>query len=285
METRHEVTREPKIRHLRRALLLLAPVAFMLAGCGEPEIESRWCDREVVVDGDHTEWEGAVVRVDDADAVIGLLNDGTHLYLCLASIDQEIKRQVLGRGFTLWFDPEGGRDRVLGIRFPLGAGEMGQPMEPREGRPDPDALLALIEESEPEIEIITGGDLPTRMFLAQVPGFDLDVGLTKGALVYEAKIPLLSSDGNYAIGAAPGSKIGIGLTTPRMDRERMRGRMSGEGPPGGSGGGRGGGRRGGMGGGKGGGMRGGGHTPSMPEPLDIWAKVKIASGEGGRQEP
>jgi hypothetical protein len=229
-----------------------------------------------VVDGDHTEWEGAVTQLDDVDAVVGLLNDGTHLYLCLASIDQGITRQVLGRGLTLWFDPEGGRTRVLGIRFPLGQREQRPPSGTPEERPDPDAMLARIDEAEPEIEIITEGDLATRMFLAQAVGIDLDVGLTKGALVYEAKIPLSSVEGSYAIGARPGSEIGIGLTTPGIDREMMRERMRGQGPPGGPGGGMGGGgRRGGMGGAR----PGGGRRPSIPEPLDVWATVSIATGE------
>jgi hypothetical protein len=140
-------------------------------------------------------------------------------------------------------------------------------------------MLALIDEAEPEIEIITEGDLATRMFLAQAAGIDLDVGLTKGALVYEAKIPLLSSNGSYAIGVAPGAEIGIGLTTPGVDREKMRDRMRGSGPPGGPEGGMGGG--GGRGGGPGGGRMGGGQRPSLPEPLDLWATVRIASGEAG----
>ena len=279
MDTKQQTSRICRPPFFQILLPALTVPALLLAGCGQPKLESRWCDRQIVVDGDHTEWEGAVTYVEDVDAVIGLLNDGTHLYLCLASIDRDVKTQVLGRGLTLWIDPEGGKGRVLGIRFPLGVRGRGLPTGSREERPDPDTMMALSAESEPEIEIITGGDLSTRMFLAQAVGIDLDVGLTKGALVYEARIPLLSTDGGFAIGAGPGSVVGIGLTTPKIDREITQERMSRQGPPGGRGGGKGGGgRRGGM----GGGMMGGGRRPSMPEPLDIWVTVKIAVSTEGQ---
>jgi hypothetical protein len=263
-------------------LSCIAFLAALLGGCGEPKLESRWCDREIVIDGDHMEWEGAVVRPGDTDAVVGLLNDDAHLYLCLSSIDEGITRQVLGGGLTLWIDPQGGKERALGFRFPLGARTREAHRELPEQRPDPDAMLASIEDSEPEIEVITGGGLPTRMFLAQAMGIDLDVGLTKGALVYEAKIPLSSSDGRYAIQASPGSRIGLGLATPKIEREGRRERMPHGAPPGDRGGGpgMGGGRPGGM----GGGMRGRGPGPGIPEPLDIWVTVTLAQRPEGQPE-
>ena len=102
MRTDQRVARRCAMPNILPLLPILGSLVLMLAGCGEPKLESLWRDREVTIDGDHTEWEGAVVRVDDVDAVVGLLNDDTHLYLCLASIDQNVMSQVLGGGLTLW---------------------------------------------------------------------------------------------------------------------------------------------------------------------------------------
>ena len=91
-----------------------------LAGCRPAEVPSRWLDREIVIDGDPQEWKGAVYALDGEATVLGLINDSMSLYLCLVSSDPNVSRQVLGRGFTLWFDPSGGKERTFGIRFPLG---------------------------------------------------------------------------------------------------------------------------------------------------------------------
>lgn len=267
------------IRKTRPALISLLLPILLLAGCGEPELTSIWADREIVIDGDHTDWEGAVRYFEDAGATIGIMNDATHLYLCLASTDLNIRRQVLGSGLTLWFEASDGEDDRAGIKFPIGAREMGMRLgEPGE-RPDPDAMMAWFEGLEPELEIVSSDGFNTRMFVAQAAGIEVDVGLTKGAFVYEAKIPLTDAGGAAAfIGAEAGSTIRLALETPEIDREMMRGRM-GRGGPGGPGGRSGGGvRPGGGRGGMGGGMRGSGMRPDMPEPLDVSVRVTLAAG-------
>jgi len=269
-------------------LVFLIP-PLLLVGCGEPKLESHWVDREIIVDGDHIEWEGAVKFVEEANATIGIMNDDTHLYLCLASTDLNIRRQVMGSGLTLWFDGADGEQKASGIKFPLGARELGMPMGSQIGspdeRPDPDAIMARFEASEPELEIISADGIHMRMFVAQAAGIEVDIALTKGALVYEAKIPLSAVGGAaVAIGADPGSEIRVGLETPKIEREVMkksggRGGYGGGGGRGGAGGRGGGGMKGGGRGGMGGGMSGpGGDRSGMAEPLNVWVKVSIAAG-------
>ncbi len=101
--------------------------------------------------------------------------------------------------------------------------------------------------------------------------------MSTSGLVYELRIPLATNENRpYAVGALAGATIGLGLETPEIDmsamRDKMKSRRSGDGGTGGSGM-RGGGGRG------GGGMRDGGgrSRPEMPEPLNVWTKVTLAS--------
>lgn len=261
-------------------LIGLALGGLLLIGCGEPKLGSHWVDREITVDGNHLEWEGAVYSVDDLDGSIGLFNDDSNLYICLATTDQDLMRQVLGTGLTIWFDPEGGSKKTFGVRFPLGLREQGREGErPERGeRPDPSMMWARLEESEPELEIVRG-DEATRMFVAQAAGIDLKIDETNGAFVYELVVPLDGGSGRpFAIQAAPGQTIGVGLETPEMEQPSMQRSGRGGTPGGGKGGGR---RGGGMGGGGRGGMMSGGRSgPKLPTPVNVWLQVDLASSEG-----
>ena len=63
-------TGSKKVWALRAAVsmgaLLLAPA--LMAGCKKLELESRWRDRLVLIDGQNSEWEGAMTYVKDCSA-------------------------------------------------------------------------------------------------------------------------------------------------------------------------------------------------------------------------
>ena len=113
-------------------------------------------------------------------------------------------------------------------------------------------------------------------------GFDVAMSDSSGALIYELRIPLASSAAQkYALDVAAGGVVSIGMETQQFSRGSgsQGGGQAGERPEGG--GGRGG--RGGMGGGRGGGRRGGGQPPeggrsfTPAEPINVWAKVTLAT--------
>lgn len=223
------------------ALLLLLVMALGLPGCGTPEFQSRWLDREIVIDGDPREWSGAVYSVDGEMTVIGLQNDSTDLYLCVVSSDPNVSRQVLGRGMTLWLDAKGGRGKSFGIRFPLGAGEAGAIGHPdgsdsssaaRRSPDGPDsiprapwrrggqesrsaALLKALRDSTADLELLSADGKAIRMRAAQATGIAVKLGLKDDVLTYEARIPLIKDERHpFAIGADFGRPIGLGLQTP-----------------------------------------------------------------------
>ena len=109
------------------------------------------------------------------------------------------------------------------------------------------------------------------LMLDKTPAVEVAVGDNEGALFYELKVPLrVTPETPYAIGAAPGADIGVGLETRKIETPDR---------PGGRG------MFGGFGGMRGGGMPGGAmpgdEPPSKLEPLKLWAKVGLA----GRQQP
>ena len=118
-------------------------------------------------------------------------------------------------------------------------------------------------------------------------GINVKMDVSKGNLVYELKIPLLRSESQpYGIGTEMANIIGIGLESGKIDVEEMRSQTGSQGGGmGGRGGGRGGkggmGGMGGRGGGDHGGMGGQGGMgrmrPQMPESLELWLKIQLAS--------
>ena len=70
--------------------------------------------------------------VEKENVSVGFFNDQDYLYVSLISSARYPQRQFMARGFTIWFDPDGGKNKELGIKFPLGMMEVGMMMRGRE---------------------------------------------------------------------------------------------------------------------------------------------------------
>ncbi len=254
---------------------------IFLVGCGTVELDSRWKEQEIAIDGDSSDWLGSLYFFEGEDISIGFLNDESDLYVCLIAEEPTLRAQMMMQGFTAWFDPEGGKEKTFGIRFPLGRQAMGEDdmdirMRGRDNEQDPQELQEHFQESLTELEIVgPGKDRLHRIPVKEVKGIEVKIDLSGGLVVYELKVPLRSSEQfPYAIGTQPGNTIGLGLEIQKFDPRAMRGGMGGRRPggmgmpPGG-----------GMGGGRGGmGMRGG-RGPQMPRGLDVWVSLQLAAAE------
>jgi hypothetical protein len=257
-----------------RSLGLLLLSALSLAGCHDIELKSTWLDREIHIDGNLNDWENVMMIIRDKNATVGLSNDENFLYLCLFSSQESTLRQAMMTGFTVWFDAEGGKQKRLGIRFPVGMHREDMPRRDMTTIQDTAVQKKLIDASLKEVEIIgpaKGEVARAANFLDQ--GIEVDVSQIGGRFVYELKIPLARTSAcPHAVGIQKGKPFMIGFQTGRMDWSSTR-REMGEG---GKWSGRGGMPRGGRGPG-GGGMRGEGGRPEMPKPLELWVKVYLAA--------
>jgi len=252
--------------------------SFLLVGCsnGKLELNSDWRDREISVDGKNADWLGAMLFFEEDNISVGLLNDENFFYICMIAEDQFIRAQVMRQGFTLWFDPEGGKKKTFGIKYPLGMQASDLPRDMRRNEQNLGRSSQLPRRPMIELEILgPGKDEAKKMLIEEAKGIEINIEFSSGMLVYELKVPLIQSEQHpYAIGAKAGSSVGIGLETSKMERQDVRREMSGA-----SGGGQMGGIRGGAGG------RGmpGGRRPQMRKSLKIWAVVQLASNNNAIQ--
>ena len=269
---------------IRRAILglFLAAAALGHVACGSIDVDSRWRDFPIAIDGNSDDWGNALVPFEDTDVFLGVANDADSLFLCLDAGNGDRPVPFTTRGLVLWVDAKGGKSHDYGLRFPIGfdrnavrdesvdSGDQAQGRtRRREARAD----------ARDELEIILPGEKePRRVKLADLKGLEVSAKTINGRFVYEARIPLAASpDATFAVGAAPGTrKIGLGLELPESDspygRPGMGGRGGGFGGMGGMGGMRGGmdGRMGGRTGGRGGGLQN----------FKIWAYVNLAAAPG-----
>ena len=272
---------------MNKQIMILVLVSTIFVGCNQIKLESKWTEQKITVDGKLDEWQENLVVPKNSHVGIGFMNDESNLYLTLTTMDRNSIMQALTRGFTVWIDPKGGKNQRFGIRYPVGGGMGGfrQMMQDREQNSrDFDFFIQDLLSRQNEIEVIgPGKNQMARFGINNTAGIDVIAVYEKGVFAYEMKIPLRRSAENlFAVNVKPGKKIGVGFTTPEMDRSSMRsskasrgGGMSGGKMPGGGMGGGGGG----MGGGRGGGRSGSTMGNNIPEAMEIWTKVFLSSGK------
>jgi hypothetical protein len=299
-----------RIFTITAAILSVMAISLLLGGCGGETLHSTWLTGHApLIDGKlarteaHDEWQGALQLLEDEHMHIGLLNDREALYLSFATRNRTNQIKMLKQGFTLWFDIQGGEERVLGLRFPAGRGGMnpgsdpqGQDSSMRRGRgrstqqglPQLADLMAGQDALPTEIEIMFSEHSSQFVQLATVEGLEIAMDTTRDVLHYELRLPLSSRAGSpFNLAATSGDLLGVGfemdgLAPPEGSAGRggksgggmSGGGMGGGGSMGGShggGGGRGGGGRGGMGGGDRGAMS------EILEPVKFWGKILLAT--------
>jgi hypothetical protein len=259
---------------------LLMFTLAILSGCGGLEITSRWRTGDVAINGEHTGWFAQAVPLSDNHTSVVAMNDGEFLFVGLRTTNRDLQRQVMREGITWWFDREGGDQKRFGIHYPVGGGynpgmpseEDGTPEEGTEGVRDMQQL------NTGDLDIYAGGEgQARRMTKMATGGIDARVHRSKDTLYYELQVPLKDNGPHpFAIGAQPGTRIGVGMETAmRKGPEGLRGGTSERGgnPPGGGGGvgGRGGGGR-----GRGGARPARQETGTPPAQIRTWAKIQLA---------
>jgi len=277
-------------RH-KLALYAATAIAFAMASnaCAglfsAKEISSAWNDSSIKIDGDGAEWDAAAMTEKDGLSV-SAANDEKNLYIYAAALDRDSAAQLSGmfkQTFTLWLDGKGGKKKAYGIKLDIKGGRQLQ----KEGRPQMPAERSA-DRMPAEPRTVSTVSYETTIVDADGPidtldssGVEFKSGLNRrNRPVLEFKIPLAK-----LMEKAPGL-VGVGFAASEIDESAMPikqglgnssgGGRSGRGPGGGMGGGPGGGMGGGPEGGMGGGPGGGG-PPSLPDAIDFWLKVKLAS--------
>ena len=254
----------------------IAILVMCTVGCDEQELNSNWRDREIIIDAKSDEWLNTLYYFESEMLSIGFFNDENHLYVCMLAEHPMLQAQVVSQGFTLWFDPAGGKEKAFGIKFPIGMQGVREQMDfmrTQESELNREKMREAFEQSLTDLEIRGPGGAKQRISVEEAKGIEIKVRNETGLFVYELRIPLQSDEEHpYAVGANAGASVGVGLEIPEIDKDEMKraieermGGASGRPPSGGG--------MGGMGGGMG---RRGAQRPKMPNGLDVWASLNLA---------
>ncbi|MBI5558230.1 MAG: hypothetical protein HY885_11390 [Deltaproteobacteria bacterium] len=256
---------------------------LQIAACNPTELESSWCAGKIVIDGKGDEWDTArAAYFSENNLLLAVANDFDNLYLRLSTTDFHLQRQLMQRGCTIWFDADGGENKVFGLRFPLPGCMMPPPPQGQTGQlPNLEQLQDRTEHLQSLLEILQ----PTRSQQSEIltvdeanrMGIYLQIALTKGSLIYEVKIPYrgMGSQHPFVVAHQGAKRIGVGFVSEKTPRGEMpQGGPPGsrpDGPPGGFGSGRG--------GGPGGDFAGGRMPPHgaiQAKSFELWTKVNLA---------
>jgi hypothetical protein len=198
--------------------MILCIAACGVFGCSSGlKLTSTWQSTVMTIDGNDTEWQSDVYYDAAFDMVYGVRNDEENMYLFLKTQNRATQTQMLRGGFTVWFDPAGGKDKAFGIRYPL-AQERGALA------PADDGMENLVRGGEIqaslELEILgpRAEDIQ-RISKLEAHGIAIHLLRTNGVLVYELCVPLQKSSLHpFAIDVRPGKRVGVGFTSSEFKR-------------------------------------------------------------------
>lgn len=215
---------------------ILFTLTIILGGCSSPlKLTSDWRQGDIVIDGNDSEWQSGLYYDKESDIVYGVRNDGNYVYIFLKTQNRSTQMQIMGSGFTVWFDAEGGTDQTFGIRYPLG--HLGAHTE---FHPDADEeqMRTSVDQSSPELEILGPKKENVQRFsVLEVPGIRAKVSHSRMTLVYELCVPLKkTSEHPFAIGQTASGWVGIefetgGSTSGQMKSAAHLDRPGGSGEP------------------------------------------------------
>lgn len=197
----------------------------LLAGCGalapatvstlaaDTTVASTWRTADVAADGSIADWS-RLDRVTDGPAVAAQ-NDGSALYLAIASNDPTIREQ-LATGLIVWVDGTGRKRQTFGVRL---EGLVRRTLPG--AAPDASAAGRLAQDRvlNPMYEFDLLGPARQQRRLIDNPG-ELGLaaasGVEDGTIVYEVKLPFEQTGSTpHAVNAKAGATIAVGLETPK----------------------------------------------------------------------
>ncbi|MBL7067418.1 MAG: hypothetical protein ISS29_06115 [Candidatus Marinimicrobia bacterium] len=270
-----------KFQHLLFGAL---SITILFSGCKQNVLQSKWNEGKIFIDGRYSDWQPGLTFNEKSNIGIGFGNDSSNLYICLTSSDQQLMRQVMGRGFILGIDIPGAKRRQFGINYPTGVSDLdfsqfgrNQQSKSMSGF-DQDTRLRFDDIHTEFILMGPGKEDRQILPLENDYGVEIKISRTRRQLVYETKIPFtLMKDYWQTDKFNLQSDLIVIFKTAELDIAAMRSRADTGGMPGG--------RSGGMTGGGRGGQRGGGRPggQGMQRPLlesfEFRTKVILANPE------
>jgi len=189
------------------------------------QIKSEPCSTVISVDGVDEEWKTNRNYIISNNTAVGVCRDNEFLYVHFFTSDPELSMQVMNFGLTLWFDPQGSQEKVMGVQFPV---IQMQPPPPREGNPPVgEELQKFLDIRLKDIIVESTENKDIRqmsMNEANKHGINAKIGILPGLLCYELQYPLYRTDVyTMGLGLSQQKQIDICIETPDIDFNKIKG--------------------------------------------------------------
>jgi hypothetical protein len=195
-----------------KSLLLCA---FLVSGCTSLALQSRWMDSGSGMDPGP--WRAALISLGERDASLAVQNGADYLQVSFITTDPALQERILHQGIFLWLDPDGGEAHRFGIRYPVAWGAMPVSVdgEPHPAGDRPGAFGPGWGKPGDDIEVYTDGYKEyERVGKRDAGGIDAEIARISDTLLCQFRVPLRGGAASpYALGAAPGEMIGVGIET------------------------------------------------------------------------
>jgi hypothetical protein len=187
-------------------------------------MQSKWVDpgRGTASNerGDRSEWREwrvALLPLGERDASLAIQNNDTYLHVAFMTTDPGLQERILNQGIFIWFDPNGGEARRFGIRYPVALGTLPASMDelPHSEGTIPGSPGVGWGRPGDDLEVYTDGYKEyERIGKKDAGGIDVEVTKLSDTLLCQLRVPLREhARGPYALSAAPGDLIGVGIET------------------------------------------------------------------------
>jgi hypothetical protein len=215
-----------KIKYFTLLLLMVAALPFAAAAKTAP-VESRWQKTPLKIDGDIGDWLAPSFNSEKSvqvDYAFG--NDGENLYLIFIFKDQKYLSSLAQTGFTIWFNDQGKKKKISGLRFEkktLSAAELIAVMEKKSGPLAEEKKKEMLAKPSYVINqfMAVNGDNEdqTEVVFKQQPLPEFTTQFSSGRLAFEFRIPIGPGNG---LNLAPGKKVMVGFDWGGSTKEMRR---------------------------------------------------------------
>lgn len=192
--------------HTLAVLLVLSSISYSTSN-----ITSDWRTQEIIIDGNLNEWGENFFLPKGGPVSIAFLNDENNLFVAMKTTDRNSIVQSIMNDLTVWFDPKGGKNKSLGLKYSsLNSGRIFKRLMTRHPQSDEefDQVIQEVLMTQFNLEIIHNGE--TQILQAN-SDIRVKIQYIKGQLSYELMIPLTE------LNVENGNKISVCFETSEID--------------------------------------------------------------------
>ncbi len=111
------MSKEHKTMKLKMSFFVLFITFYSLVGARAIDIDALPATETVIIDGDLSDWDGALYTVDGEDVVIGVKYTDDMIYIALYPRTESLKRRLFMTGATVWINDTAKSKQRFGITF------------------------------------------------------------------------------------------------------------------------------------------------------------------------